>query len=87
MPRHDWERGGNDGKATPFPGTAQGGASLGERLLCLAVLANSKQSLQMTHHMFTASEKDLRSRRPLSLVVKSPEEMALKATRPERGLL
>ena len=34
IPRHDWERGGNNGKATPFPGTAQGGASLGERLPC-----------------------------------------------------
>ena len=87
IPRHDWERGGNNGKATPFPGTAQGGASLGERLPCLAVLVNSKQSLQTTHHRFTASEQDLRSRRPLSFVVKSPEEMALKVSRPERGLL
>lgn len=79
-PRHDWERGGNNGKAT---GTAQGGASLGERLPCLSVLVNSKQSLQTTHHRFTASEQDLRSRRPLFLVVKSPEEMALKVSRPE----
>lgn len=86
-PRHSVERGGNNGKATPFPGAAQGGASLGERTPCLAGLVNRNQCLQRAHHRFTASEQHLRCRRPLPLVVKSQEDMALKASRPEQALL
>ena len=74
-PRHSGERGGNNGKATPFPGAAQGGASLGEWTLCLEGLVNRNQCLQRAHHRFTASEQDLRCRRTLPLVVKSQEDM------------
>lgn len=35
------EKGGNHGEATPFPGATQGGASLVQKLPCLAELMKS----------------------------------------------